>query len=188
LPFGGVLEALNLDAGCEVHATLIPAFPTYPPETAWMSEPSTRIPGLITRTSRQGARIVFMPADLDRRCARDNLPDHAALLANTLRWAAKDVLPLVMEGPGFIDCHLYRQGNHLILHLVNLTNAGTWRAPVYELIPLGPLQVRVKLPDGVQGGRVRSLVSGRSISAAKKAGLVSFEVKSILDHEVALIG
>jgi hypothetical protein len=30
--------------------------------------------------------------------------------------------------------------------LINLTNAGTWRAPVDALIPVGPLSVRVKLP------------------------------------------
>jgi hypothetical protein len=105
-----------------------------------------------------------------------------------VRWAARDVVPLTVEGPGFIDCHLYRQGNRLILHLVNLTNAGTWRAPVYELIPVGPLQVRVKLPEGLQGTGVRSLISGRTISATKKAGLITFEVRSLLDHEVMVIG
>jgi len=187
LPFGGVLESLDLNSDCQVLATYIPAFPTYPPETAWMREPRTGIPGLIARTAPAGGRILFMPADLDRRCARDNLPDHADLLANGVRWAARDAVPLAVDGPGFIDCHLYRQGHCLILHLVNLTNAGTWRAPVHELIPVGPLRVQIKMPDGVTGAGVRSLVSGRKISSARKAGLVSFEVKSILDHEVAVI-
>jgi hypothetical protein len=30
-----------------------------------------------------------MPADLDRRFGRDNLPDHGDLLANLVRWASK---------------------------------------------------------------------------------------------------
>ena len=33
--------------------------------------------------------------------------------------------PLAVHGPGLVDCHLYRQHKRLILHLVNLTNAGT---------------------------------------------------------------
>jgi hypothetical protein len=187
LPFGGMLETLNLDAGCDVLATFIPPFPTYPPETSWMVEPRTTISGLIVRTTRAGARIVFMPADLDRRFARDNLPDHGDLLANAVRWAARGDLPLDVEGPGFIDCHLYQQAGRLILHLVNLTNAGTWRAPVYELIRVGPLRVQVKLPEGMRGENVHSLVSGRKISATAQRGRVSFEVRSLLDHEVVTI-
>ena len=41
LPFGGVLEPLRVDAGAQVLATFVPAFPIYPPETAWMREPKT---------------------------------------------------------------------------------------------------------------------------------------------------
>ena len=39
-----------------------------------------------------------------------------------------------MHGAGLVDCHLYQQHANLILHLVNLTGAGTWRAAVDELI------------------------------------------------------
>lgn len=188
LPFGGTLDMLDLDPGCVVPATFIPAFPTYPPETAWMVEPSTKIPALIVRTNREGARIVYMPADLDRRFARDNLPDHGALLAQAVRWTAKDELPLAIQGSGFIDCHLYRQDGRQILHMVNLTNAGTWRAPVHELIPVGPLQVRVKLIDDVRSASVLSLVSGRKLPSTTENGRVSFVVRSLLDHEVTVIG
>ena len=70
---------------------------------------------------------------------------------------------------------------------MNLTSAGTWRAPVDELIPVGPLRVRVRLPAGVAGGRLRLLVSGRPVPIAVAAGWASFEIPSVLDHEVALI-
>jgi hypothetical protein len=188
LPFGGVLEPLRLDAVARVLATFVPAFPIYPPETAWMREPKTNIPGLIVNSTAVGGRIAFLPADLDRRFARDNLPDHCNLLANLARWAAKDEIPLIVEGAGLIDCHLYHQPGRLILHLVNLTSAGTWRQPVHELIPIGPLQVRVKLPPGVRGKRVRFLASGRAVTAGITAGWTRFEVKSIMDHEVVVIG
>jgi hypothetical protein len=95
---------------------------------------------------------------------------------------------LSVEGPGFVDCHLYRQKDKLILHLVNLTNAGTWRGPVDELIPVGPLTVRVKLPDGVHGRQLQLLVSRRSTKTSVKQGWAHFDLPTILDHEVAVIG
>ena len=84
---------------------------------------------------------------------RDYLPDHANLLANLVRWTASDNIPLSVQGPGLIDCHLYQQQGRLILHLVNLTSSGTWRSPIDELIPIGPLKVKVKLPIAVSGER-----------------------------------
>jgi hypothetical protein len=187
LPFGGLLEPLRTDAGSEVLLTFIPQFPVYPPETAWMREPKTDIPGLILNTRPQGGRVAFVPADIDRQFGRNNLPDHGNLLANLVRWATKDTIPLVVEGAGLVDCHLYRQPGRLILHLVNLTSAGTWRQPVDELIPVGPLKVRVKLPEGVRGRRPALLVSEQKISAAVKDGWYQFEIKSVLDHEVVVV-
>ena len=107
LPFGGVLEPLRVDAGAQVLTTFVPAFPIYPPETSWMREPKTDVPGLILNSTAGGARIAFLPADLDRRFGRDNLPDHGNLLANLVRWSAKDDIPLHVEGAGLIDCHLW---------------------------------------------------------------------------------
>ena len=76
-----------------------------------------------------------------------------------MRWAARGNLPLEVRGRGLIDCELYRQPGRLILHLVNLTSAGTWRPPVDELIPVGPFQIRVRLPEGVRPTTMKRLVS-----------------------------
>jgi hypothetical protein len=92
-----------------------------------------------------------------------------------------------VQGAGLIDCHLYRQQERLILHLVNLTSAGTWRAPMDELIPVGPLQVRVKLPEGVAGRSAKLLVSAGSTPVASRQGWAELSVKSILDHEVIVL-
>ncbi len=181
-------HALSVDSGATVLATFIPAFPSYPPETAWMRQPHTDIPGLIVNEASGHGRVAFLPVDLDQRFGRDNLPDYANLLANLVRWAAQENFPLKVEGPGFVDCHLYQQPNRLVLHLVNLTNAGTWRAPVDELIRVGPLSVGLRLPAGVRGNRLQLLVSKRSTRAAVKNGWIHFELPTLLDHEVAVIG
>jgi hypothetical protein len=187
LPFGGVLSPRRVDSGVEVLMTFIPEFPIYPPETAWMREPKTDIPGLIVRTTPKGSRIAFLAADIDRQFASYNLPDHGNLLANMMRWALKDNVPLSVDAIGLLDCHLYRQAGRMVLHVVNLTSAGTWRAPVHELIPLGPVKIRVKLPDGITGKTLKTLVANEKISAAVSKGFCEFSIKTVSDHEIVVI-
>jgi len=187
ISFGGFLEPVKTDAGTEVLLTFVPQFPVYPPETAWMREPKTNIPGLILNKIPGCGNIAFMPADIDRQFGSYNLPDHGNLLANLIRWAAKDNIPLSVECAGLIDCSLYRKKDSLILHLVNLTSAGTWRQPVDEYIPVGPVRVKVKLPSGVNAGNHRLLVSGQKINFTSNNGWSEFVINSITDHEVIVI-
>lgn len=187
LSFGGYLEPLRTRQGSLTLMTFIPEFPVYPPETAWMKTPKTDIPGLIVNTLPSGSRIAFMPADLDRQFGRYNLPDHGNLLANIIRWTAKDNIPLSVSCTGLLDCNIYHQTGRLILHIVNLTSSGTWRQPVDEFIPVGPVTVKIKLPEDVSGSDLKLLVSGRSDEIKPENGWSSFIIDSVKDHEVAVI-
>jgi hypothetical protein len=191
LPFGGTLPPLTVTGGAQVLATFIPPFPSTPPEISYMRTARTDIPGIIVNESLPG-RVAYLPADIDRRFALDNFPDHGNLLANIVRWAARDSIPLKVEGAGLINCELYRQGSgnrtdRYILHIVNLTSAGTWRAPVHELIPIGPLQVSLFMPEGKAPASVKSLVSGNDLPNVFVAGWCRLKVDSLLDHEVLVI-
>jgi hypothetical protein len=210
IPFGGRLEVVHPDAGVQTPLSYVPPFPMYPPETSWMRHPMSSLPALILRDlphsiamgrgtggtqsgfkealgASPGGRVAYLAADLDRCFGRDNLPDHGDLLANLIRWAAGDAIPLEVDGPGLFDCHLYRQSGRLILHVVNLTNPGAWRPPVHELIPSNPLRVRVKLPDGVAGASARLLVADQALPVTAQAGWAAFTIPSVLDHEVAVV-
>ncbi len=186
LAFGGTLEPLRVEPTAIVPLTYVPPFPTYPPETAWMHEAKTDVPGLVL-SERAASRIAYMPADLDRRYAREHLPDHAALLANVVRWAARDDIPLRVEGTGLVDCHVYTQPGRTIVHIVNLTSEATWRAPVDELIRLGPFTVAVRVPQAPSPRRCRLLVAGASVPVRMADGMAVVRIGSILDHEMLVI-
>ncbi len=186
LPRWGLLPEVRPEDGALTPATFIPTFPAYPPETSWMRKSNTSIPAVVLNPTER-SRITYLPSDLDRRLNRDNLPDHARLLGNLLEWVAQGNVPLKVEGKGFIDCNLYRQDRKLVLHLVNLNN-GTWRSPVQELIPIGPLKIEVKIPEGVDGGEVCCLVSGATLQAVRREGWTQFRIDSLLDHEVVVVG
>jgi len=187
ISYGGFLGSIKTDATAEVLMTFIPSFPIYPPETAWMREPKTDIPGLIVNNKAGNGRVIYMPADIDRQYGRYNLPDHGDLLANLVRWASKDNIPLTIECAGLIDCNLFHQSERMVLHLVNLTSAATWRQPVDELIPIGPVKVSVKLNRDVTGRAVSSLVSAQKLVSRVEKGWVHFTINTISDHQVVVI-
>jgi hypothetical protein len=180
VPFGGALAPLKIESGVTTPLTFVPPFPIYPPETSWMRQPKTDIPGLILK-----GRVAFLPADIDRRYSRDHLPDHADLLANIVRWAANGEIPLKAEGHGLFDLNAYTQPARVILHVVNLTATG--RMPIEELIPVGPLKVEVRLPAGVRGRRARLLVAGVLGKIELDSAWAKVDLPSVLDHEVLVI-
>jgi hypothetical protein len=163
LAFGGTLVPLRVDSGAVVPLTYVPPFPTYPPETAWMRQPATGIPGLILST-HGASRVAYLPADVDRRYAREHLPDHARLL-----------------------CHIYEQPARMIVHVVNLTSEASWRAPLDELIRVGPFKVKPRLPVRLTRPAARLLVSGSEARLQVANGTAALTIESILDHEVIVV-
>ena len=123
-----------------------------------------------------------MPADIDRQFARYNLPDHGNLLSNIIKWTLKDELPIVVSGPGLIDCSLYKQPGRMILHLVNLTSAATWRAPLEEYIPVGPIRI-------ISKGNIRHcLYPDKELSRMwRKAGVHSKLLLSLITRWLYLL-
>ena len=103
------------------------------------------------------------------------------------RWTAGEEIPLSVEGTGLVDCHLYEQPGRVILHLVNLTSEATWRAPVDELIRVGPFRITMPLPPRVANPRARLLVAETTRPVGVSGGKASLDISSILDHEVVVL-
>jgi hypothetical protein len=183
LPFGGRIETVAVDKGATIPLTLIPQFPIFPPETSWMRHPRSQVPALVLREHQAGGRVAYMAADIDRCFGRDNLPDHARLLQNTIRWLAKDTIPLRVNSRGLLDCHLYRQKDRLILHVVNLTATG--QKPVHEVIPVGPVHVEVRVPDDMKiGEKARLLVAKTDERVELDGNTATVSTMVLGDHEV----
>ncbi len=186
LLFGGELQLVDVIGDAAIPLTLIPRFPIYPPETSYMEHTDTDLPAAVLQRRDHGAKVAYLAADVDRLYGKDNHPDHQRLLENILRWALDDAVPLVVEGPGYIDCHLYEQPGRRILHLVNLTNTEAWRGAVHELTAVGPITVKLPVGDG-KAATVSLRVAGEEISSEVEDGWIVFKIASILDHEVAVI-
>jgi hypothetical protein len=175
LPFGGQLEVVEAPRAA---VTYVPPFPIYPPELSWMAEPRTDVPVVVL-----GERTAYLAADLDRLYAEYHHPDHGRLLANLVRRAADGDIPLQVDGAGVLDCQVYRQGDAVVLHLVNLDQGGAWRGRLEEFTPSGPFTVRLK----ASGRRARFLVAGGEAEVNERDGWITVEVARIADHEVVVV-
>ncbi|HET7768280.1 MAG TPA: beta-galactosidase [Chloroflexota bacterium] len=204
LPFGGELT-LTRPAGADekVALTYVPPFATHPPEFSYMKVERTSLPCLYLREGKRGAgRVAYLPADVDRLYWRTNQPDHGDLLASLVRWTAGDTAPTVrVEGPGLVDVHAYVQGGNqpdtgsgrldtgkrVIVHLVNLTHANGWKAPIDELIEIGEQRITVGLPEGRRAGAARLLVASRRAEVVTRGGAAVVAVPTVRDHEVVVL-
>ena len=186
LPFGGFLPVMSVDDDVDVLATYIRDFPIFPPETSWMREPRTDLPAITAKTAPSGGKLIWFVADLDRCFARDESFEHALLLANAVRWSLGKTSKVTLSGGhGVVTAELYQQGERHILHLNNRLLLSRVPGRQYDLVPIGPVTVRLRTGGTAQSVDLR--VSGKAVTATREGDELVFTVDQILDHEVIVI-
>ena len=185
IAFGGSMHRVNSTGKLQAVASYIPAFPIYPPEFSWIRERRPDIGTIFAGRLNSGSRVVYFAADVDRCYGKERLPDHAKLLENAVRFAAGDSLPISVQGPGQLDCTVYRQENRVIVHLVN--GSGCDRNPGYcdEVYPVGPISLQLKIKD-LKFTNARLLVAEKEIPVQSFNDTAKVEIPRIEEHEVVV--
>ncbi len=170
--------------------TLVPPYPDLPMEEVYPRTPHTSIPGIVCRRlepEQGGGRVVYVPWDLDRIFWEVLNPDHAMLIANAVRWATDEPDPVAVVGPGVLDVVGWRGPDAITVHLVNLTNPMMMRGAIRDLLPVGPLEVHVRIPEGKRVARVRLLRAEKDAETALANGMLTVTVPLVADHEVIAV-
>ncbi len=183
-PSAATLPVVSVDDDVKVLATYIPDFPIYPPETSWMRQPYSDLPAITVRETANGGKFVWFVADLDRCYARDEQFEHAKLIANAARWMLGDRSLLSLEGThGFVTATLYSQDSRQIIHLNNRILTSRVPGRQNELLPIGPVTVRLRKEPGAGNSAEVSLrVSGRKVAAKSEGNELVIEVGDVLDQ------
>src|SRR5439155_21726311 len=163
--------------------TLIPTYPDLPMEDVYPRVTHTDTRELYLRTVRN-SRIVYIPWDIDRTFWDVMCVDHGRLLRNAMKWAANEPQPVEVDGPGLLDVTAWRQRASMTVHLVNLTNPMMMKGPLRETIPVGPLIVHIRLPEGARASKVQLLSAGVTADAGAANGVLRVTVPSVDVHEV----
>jgi hypothetical protein len=166
--------------------TLIPTYPDLPMEDVYPRVPHTDTRELYLRDLGPN-RIVYIPWDISRTFWEVMCVDHGRLLRNAVRWAAEEPPPVEVEGPGVLDVSVWRQRGSMTVHLVNLTNPMMMKGPLREVIPVGPLTARIRMPAGTRASKVQLLTAGTTPRVQESKGVVTVTVPSVDVHEVIAI-
>ena len=187
LAFGGTLSALKVEAGVDRAVDLHPAVSDLSARDLLDARAEDRRPGPAAVAARRRPRRLH--AGGRRSALRRGAPARSRDARSPTSCAGPPAIESRSPSTASvsIDCHLYEQPGRLILHLVNLTSEATWRAPVDELIKVGPFTVKVRLPASMRQATARLLVSGLSRPVTIQGGMAVLTVESILDHEVVVI-
>jgi hypothetical protein len=165
---------------------LIPSYPDLPMEDVFPRVARTDTRELYLRDVGKG-RVAYFPWDIDRTFWDVLCVDHLALLRNTVQWALNEPTQVEIEGPGVLDVTTWRQRGSMTVHLVNLTNPMMMKGPLREVLPVGPLRARIRIPDGARAQAVRLLTAGASVPVRQSNGVVSVTIPSVEVHEVVAI-
>jgi hypothetical protein len=155
-------------------------------EKVYPRGPKTDIPQVYLREIGPG-RVVYFPWDIDRVFWELLGVDHGILLRNAVTWATGEEPPVRVTGPGVLDVTAWRQKRSMTVHLVNLTNPMMMKGPFRELIPVGPQEVVVAMPEGATARRIWLLVADREVTTRREGNWIRLTVPSILDHEIVAI-
>lgn len=183
-PFGGEVFQTESEGYLKQMLHLIPAFPIYPPEFAWIREEKRGLGTLYAGELESGSHVVYIPADIDRCYVRYRLPDLGRLLQNAVCYAAQDRFPVRVKGPGHIHCEAYVQSERLLLHLVNLSGSDGPVGTVTENLPVGPVEIKVDVP-GVRKNAV-SAVSGDHLPVIQQDGGTVIWLKKLGEQEMII--
>jgi hypothetical protein len=166
--------------------TLIPTYPTGPPEKSYMDPARTDLPLVFVNEPGEG-RTVYFAQDVDATFWQGRLPDHRQLLANAVSWTGGGRPVVTVEGPGLLDVTAWRQEESLTVHLVNLSTPNLYGGPVTETLPVGPQTVRLRLPEGTAARRTRLLREDGEVPFQMENGCLEVRVPGVKDHEVLAV-
>jgi hypothetical protein len=166
--------------------TLVPSYPDLPMEDVYPRVARTSTRELYLREIG-GSRVAYVPWDISRTFWDVLAPDHGRLLRNLVRWTMNEPQPVEIDGPGLLDVTIWRQRTSMTVHLVNLTNPMMMKGPIREVLPVGPLRVRVRMPGGLEPRGIHLLTAGSSLPVEQSGNVLSLTVPSVGVHEVVAI-
>jgi hypothetical protein len=166
--------------------TVVPGYVAYPPELSYPPIPHSNEPAVVLR-ERGASRLAYFPGDIEATMWLSGHTDLSRLLQNTIRWVSGDRAPVRIEGKGLIEAFAWETEPGFAVHLLNYTNPNAHRGWMRTFYPIGPQQVRFRLPAGRRVTRVELLRAEREIPFHAQGDSVTFTIPSVADYEVAVL-
>jgi hypothetical protein len=166
--------------------TVVPGFVRYPPELAYPPVSHSDEPAVVL-AEKGSSRMAYFPGDIERSYWLTGHGDLLRLLHNTIRWLTRNERIVHVEGEGFIEMFGWETTPGYAVHLLNYTNPNTHHGWMQSIYPLGPQNVRMKLPQNVRVKSIELLRAGQRVAFDLKSQELQFTIPRVEDYEVAAI-
>ena len=166
--------------------TVVPGSVAYPPELSYPNPSHTNEPAVVIRQKGQ-SRLVYFPGDIERTLWRSGHGDLTALLQNCVRWITSSDAPVSIEGHGFIETFAWETEPGFAVHVLNYTNPAAHKGWIRNFHPIGPQQVRMRLPAGTTISRIELLRAEATLPHRISDETISFTIPRVDDYEVAAL-
>jgi hypothetical protein len=166
--------------------TVVPAYPSYPPERAYSPVSHTNEPAAVIREIGP-SRLIYFPGDIDRTAWRSGNTDVSQLLQNSVRWMLRGKAPVTVDGDGIVELFAWATDPGFAIHILNYNNPNLHKGWIRRHVPIGPQAARMELPDGSKIARVQLLRAEADVEFKQTAGVIEFVVPSVNDYEVAAL-
>jgi hypothetical protein len=194
IPNEGALIEIEPADGHVVPLTLIPPVIAHSGATISIPEYSaikatTDIPVALRGTAERG-RVVYFCKQTESLFYHYGFPDLGRVLANAVRWAVGEHMPLEVDAPDFVEATLMVQPRRKLVHLVNFpvgkpVSTG-WRPIGRNLVPVADIRVKLALSEGERLREVRLATTEERLDIERSDGAVSIVVPRLQDHEIVV--
>jgi len=128
-------------------------------------------------------RAVLIPSALGAHYLSYRFPDERVLIKNAARMLARPPVE-ISGGDEFVETTLRRAADgSVVLHL---TNWASGERPATRAIPLGPLDVRVRLPRGFRPKSAFMAAARREVALSVKGAWARLVVPRLEEYEMAV--
>ena len=152
------------------------------------------IPAVVMGEQGKG-RVVYMAAGFDAANFSYGYPYQRVLLANAIRWAARDPAPVAVVAPMCVQSTVFRQkdasGERLVVHLFNGINTTTdhglpeVNVPLHEeVVPIGGVKVRF---HNLRAKPVHLEPEGLMLTPVQQGEWTEVTVPSLAVHSMVVI-
>lgn len=136
------------------------------------------------RVCHGAGEAIFIPSAIGTLSLRYRFPDIRLLLRNAAQWLAPP--PVTVEGGDeFVETTLRRGADGAVV--VHLVNWASGERPSSRAIPLGPLRVRVRLPEGLAPAVARLAMAETDVALERDGAAVAFTVPRLEEYEAAIL-
>ena len=157
--------------------TFIPPSMYGPPEFVHVDWKDTDAPGLILKEYGKGM-VAWLPWNLGALYYRHSSEAHAALMRDLIDRMLPHGRQLKTNAHPLVDITLMRQGDHHLVHLVNVS--GHFITGYFDPVPMKDIQVQVK---GTYRS-ARAVRSGRDLTLTRAGEYASFTLPSLEEYEL----